>query len=80
LRRLYRVYYTVYDDSLHEKILEELKKRYGRVASKPSRVLPEFRFIEIYIDKEGLSGEIASIVESFKGVSGVKVDWIDTTK
>lgn len=80
MRKLYRVYYTTYDDDAHRKVLEELRKRYGNVVDKKSRVLQEFRFIEIYIDKEGLGDEIASVVRSIPGVTGVKVDWIDTSK
>lgn len=80
MRKLYRVYYTTYDDGVHRRVLEELRKRYGNVVDKKSRVLQEFRFIEIYIDKEGLSDEIASVVRSVPGVTGVKVDWIDTSK
>ena len=80
MRKLYRVYYTTYDDDAHRKVLEELRKRYGNVVDKKSRVLQEFRFIEIYIDKEGLGDEIASVVRGIPGVTGVKVDWIDTSK
>jgi len=82
LRRLYRVYYTTYDDELHARALEELRKTYGnnRVIEHKSMVLPEFRFIEVLVDKEGEANKIAEIVRRVVGVDRVKVDWIDTSR
>jgi uncharacterized protein YlbG (UPF0298 family) len=79
MKRLYRVYYTVYDDDLHAKVLHELRK-YGEVVDHPSRVLREFRFVEVLIDQEGLENEIKELVANIIGTKNVKVDWIDTSK
>ena len=80
MRRLYRIYYSVYDDNLHREVVEELKQKYGaQVVDHPSRVLPDFRFVELYLDKPGLEKEIEGLVRSKLSVGSVKVDWIDTS-
>ncbi len=78
-RRLYRVYYTVFDDGAHENVVKALRE-YGEVVYHPSRVHPEFRFVEVITDRPGLEDEIAETVKSTAGVMHVKVDWIDTSK
>ncbi|MCE4612795.1 MAG: hypothetical protein F7C07_03050 [Desulfurococcales archaeon] len=81
MKRLYRVYYNTYDDGKHEEVKRELGSRYGvRVLDHPSRLLPEFRFVELFLDKPGLEEEIANIVREITGSKHVKVDWIDTSR
>lgn len=81
MKRLYRVYYNTYSDEKHEEVKRELESRYGaRVVDHPSRLLPEFRFIELVLDKPGLGEEIVNIVKEITGSRHVKVDWIDTSR
>lgn len=78
-KKLYRIYYTAYYDSEHEEVKRKLKEKYGvEPVDIKSSVLPEFRFLELPIAKEGLQDEIAKIVSSIVGSKYVKVDWIDT--
>lgn len=79
-KRLYRIYYTVFDDNTHRRIVEELEKRYGKVVEHKSIVHPEFRYLEIFNETPGLEEEIASVVKALAGVMGVKVDWIEIKK
>ncbi len=80
VRKLYRVYYTTYFDEKHAEVIKRLKETYGKVVDHPSKVLPEFRYVEVLVDKEGLEDEIKDIVSSIIGSKNVKVDWIDTSK
>ena len=80
MKKLYRIYYTTYVNEKHIEVLKELRKRYGNVVDHPSKVLPEFRFVELLVGKEGLGDEIKSLVSSIIGSRNVKVDWIDTSK
>lgn len=79
-KRLYRVYYTVFDDQVHRKIVEELEKRFGKVVEHKSIVHPEFRYLELFNETPGLEEEIAATVKAIAGVMGVKVDWIEIKK
>ncbi len=80
MKKLYRVYYTTYDDEIHLKVVKALKEKYGGVVEHKSKVLPEFRYLEVIVDKEGLEEEIKSLVSEIIGSSNVRVDWIDTSK
>lgn len=79
-KRLYRIYYTVFDDKTHRRIVEELEKRYGKVVEHKSIVHPEFHYLELFNETPGLEDEIASTVKAIAGVMGVKVDWIEIKK
>ena len=80
-KRLYRVYYTVYDDSVNEKVIRALREKFGvEVVYHKSIVLPEFRYLEVLLDKPGLEEEIKRVVSSLIASERVKVDWIDTTR
>ncbi len=80
-KRLYRIYFTTYDDATNQRVLEALEAKYG---VKPryyrSSVLPEFRFVELPLDKEGLSDEIKKLVADLVHSQYVKVDWVDTSR
>jgi len=81
LKRLYRVYYNTYSDEKHREVVRELEARYGaKIVDHPSRILPEFRFVEVYLDRPGAKDEILNIVRRITGSRHVKVDWIDTSK
>lgn len=81
MRKLYRVYYSTFNDEVHRRVVEELSKRLGvRVIDYTSRVAPGFRFLEVLLDKPGREEEIKSIVASIIGNPRVKVDWIDTSR
>jgi hypothetical protein len=81
LKKLYRVYYTTYSDEAHDRVKRELEARYGaKVVDHPSRLLPEFRFLELHLDKPGLRDEILKTVREITGTRHVKVDWIDTSR
>ena len=81
MKQLYRIYYSVFDSSKHELVLKTLSERYNaRVVDHPSRVHPDFHFVELYLDRPGLEEEIQDLVRTLLGVLHVKVDWIDTTR
>jgi hypothetical protein len=81
VKKLYRVYYNTFDDEAHNEIIREIRERYkAEVLDHPSKVNPDFRFIEIYLDQPGLEEEIASLVRVKVGHVHVKVDWIDTSR
>lgn len=80
-KKLYRIYYTTYDDNAHARVLELLKSRYGVTPrEEKSVVVPEFRFIELPIEQDGLSEEIKALVSEVVRSQYVKVDRIDTSR
>jgi hypothetical protein len=79
-KRLYRIYYTTYDENLHRKVLEALTSRFNVTPREiKSTVLPEFRFLELPLEKEGLEAELRQLVAEIVKSQYVKVDWIDTS-
>ncbi|BAN89747.1 hypothetical protein [Aeropyrum camini] len=80
--RLYRVYYSTYNDDVHSRIVEELRSRFGvEVRDHRSTVVREFRFVEVLLGEPGREAEIEEAVKSHgDSVFGVKVEWIDTTR
>lgn len=81
-KKLYRVYYNTYSDTLHLKVVEALKRELGAdVVVHNSRVLPEFRFVEVLKPEPGLEDKIKRIVMEVLGEKqgDIKVDWIDTS-
>ncbi|BAF34726.1 hypothetical protein APE_0374a [Aeropyrum pernix K1] len=80
--KLYRVYYSTYSDDVHRSIVEELKKKFGaEVRDHGSRVVREFRFVEVLLGEPGREAEIEQVVKSRgDSVFGVKVEWVDTTR
>lgn len=81
MRKLYRVYYTTFNDELHKRVVEELSRRFGvRVIDYTSRVAPGFRFVELLLQEPGREYEIKSIITSILGDVRVKVDWVDTSR
>ena len=77
LKKLYRVYYTTYSDEVHRRVIREIEERYGyRIVDHPSRVHPEFRFIEVYTEDEGREEELRDLVRSLVGSMYVRVDRI----
>ena len=78
-KRLYRIYYTEFDDGTHLRVLSALKEKYGvDPRDIKSIVAPEFRFVELPIERPGLEAELADLVRSITRSSYIKVDWIDT--
>lgn len=78
-RKLYRVYYTTYFNELHEEIKRALARRLGvEIIDYPSRVNPEFRFVEVLLREPGREGEIKNIIDSILGCECSKVEWVDT--
>ncbi len=81
MRRLYRVYYSTFSDEAHENVKRAIMERYNaQIVDHPSRVHPDFRFIEILLETPGLEEEIRDLVRDVAETLHVKVDWIDTTK
>ncbi|MCE4611124.1 MAG: hypothetical protein F7B17_04040 [Desulfurococcales archaeon] len=81
-KKLYRVYYNTFDDTLHLKVVEALKKEIGaEVVIHDSKVLPEFRFVEVLKPEPGLEDKIKKIVIDVLGEKqgDIKVDWVDTS-
>ncbi len=80
-KRLYRIYYTAYDEDAHRRVIELLSSKYGVTPKEiRSSVAPEYRFIELPLDKDGLVDEIKSLVSDIVKSQYVKVDWIDTSR
>lgn len=79
-KRLYRIYYNIYDDVAHERAIEALRERFGRVVDHKSRVHPEFRFVEVLVEEPGLEEDIARTIREACGAEDVKVDWIEIRK
>ncbi|MEB2793844.1 MAG: hypothetical protein LRS41_07345 [Caldisphaeraceae archaeon] len=78
---MYRIYYTVYDDKVNEIVISSLEKKYGsKVNVINSKLVPEFRALELYLDKKGLSDEIKELVSSIINSKYVRVDYIDTSQ
>ena len=77
-KRLYRIYYNTYSDEVHERVKRALSTL-GNVVDHPSRVHPEFRFVELLVEEPGLEDKIRSLAAQ-AGVKNVKVDYIDTTR
>ncbi|MEM1927267.1 MAG: hypothetical protein QXS85_00800 [Acidilobaceae archaeon] len=78
-KKLYRVYYTTYSDELHDKVKKTLASKLGvEIIDYPSRVNPEFRFLEVLLSEPGRGDEIAEVVNTILGCKQAKVDWIDT--
>ncbi len=81
MKKLYRIYYNTYDEDLHERVKETLRERYNaEIIEHKSRLHPDFRYIELLLEKPGLEEEISSLVKNIVGSIHVKVDWIDTTR
>lgn len=78
-KKLYRVFYTTYSDEIHEEIKKAVSSRLGvEIIDYPSRVNPEFRFIEVIAREPDKCGEIKSLIDSLLGCDCSKVEWIDT--
>ncbi len=77
-KKLYRIYYNTYSDEVHERVKQALSTL-GNVVDHPSRVHPEFRFVELLVEEPGLEEKIRSLAAQ-AGVKNVKVDYIDTTR
>ncbi len=81
MKKLYRIFYNTFDEEVHNKIKTLIAERYGaKIIDHPSRVHPDFRFIEVLLETPGLEEEIRDLVRGLAGTLHVKVEWIDTTK
>jgi len=81
MRRLYRIYYNIFDDKIHNEILKEIRESFNaEVIDHPSKVHSDFRFIEVFLDEPGHEDELAGIVKVKAETLHVKVDWIDTSR
>ncbi len=77
-KKLYRIYYNTFSDDVHERVKQALGSL-GEVVDHPSRVHPEFRFLELLVEEPGLEEKIIDLA-SQAGARNVKVDYIDTTR
>jgi len=77
-KKLYRIYYNTYSDEVHESVKEALSSL-GEIVDHPSRVHPEFRFIELLVEEPGLEEKIRELAAK-AGVERLKIDYIDTTR
>lgn len=57
-KKLYRVYLTLYDREEFSRLTEALRKRFSRVKVYESKLVPEFKFLEIHAEEDGLEGSI----------------------
>ena len=81
MKKLYRIYYNTFDKEVHEKVKRIINEKYrAQIIDHPSRIHPDFHFLEILLETPGLEEELRDLVRSLVGTLHVKVDWIDTTK
>ncbi len=81
MKRLYRIFYSVFDDQLHETVKKELEARFkASIVDHKSKVHPDFRYVELFLEEPGHEDEIRDLVSSIIGNMHVKVVWIDTSK
>jgi hypothetical protein len=79
-KKLYRIYYTAFDDKINEIVVNELKEKYKtNINIIKSILVPEFRALELNLNKEGFSNEIKELVSSLTNSKYVRVDFIDTS-
>ncbi|MGC8573040.1 MAG: hypothetical protein ACP5L0_03430 [Caldisphaera sp.] len=80
-KKLYRIYFTEFNDENFENIVKILKDKYNsQVNVIKSNVIDEFRAIELYLDSDSYLGEIKNLITSLTGSQYVRVDFIDTTR
>jgi len=81
MKRLYRVYYSTFSDERHQEVIRAIKEMFNvEVVDHPSRVHPDFRYIEVFLEEPGHEDEISDLVKLKAETMHVKVDWIDTTR
>jgi len=80
-KKLYRIYFTEFNDENFKKVVDILKEKYNsQVNVMKSNVIDEFRAIELYFDNDSYLNEIKSLVTSLTGSQYVRVDFIDTAR
>ncbi|MFP3228005.1 MAG: hypothetical protein RXQ71_04345 [Caldisphaera sp.] len=80
-KKLYRIYFTEFNDENFKKVVDILKEKYNsQVNIMKSNVIDEFRAIELYLDNDSYLNEIKSLVTSLTGSQYVRVDFIDTAR
>ena len=80
-KKLYRIYFTEFNDENFKKVVDILKEKYNsQVNVMKSNVIDEFRAIELYFDNDSYLNEIKSLVTSLTGSQYVRVDFIDTSR
>jgi len=80
-KKLYRIYFTEFNDENFKKVVDILKEKYNsQVNIMKSNVIDEFRAIEIYLDNDSYLNEIKGLVTSLTGSQYVRVDFIDTAR
>ncbi|MFP3230581.1 MAG: hypothetical protein RXS19_05090 [Caldisphaera sp.] len=80
-KKLYRIYFTEFNDENFKKVVDILKEKYNsQVNVMKSNVIDEFRAIELYLDNDSYLNEIKSLVISLTGSQYVRVDFIDTSR
>ncbi len=60
--RIYRIYFTTYDDEEYREIINFLRNKFSSVKEIKSEVVPEFRFVEIRnikVDPKNLETELS---------------------
>ena len=62
-----RVYFTMFDEEKYRDLLEEVRGICGEVREHPSRVVEEFRFIEIPEPGEECRRVVGELLEKYGG-------------
>ena len=85
--KAYRIYYTLFDESLNRKVLSNVKEYFEKKLGEPIELIEhksfikEFRYIEVKSEKlvGGLEEEIKDLVRKIieKESSYVRVDYIN---
>lgn len=72
-----RIYFTLFDDEKYRRVLEEVRvvAGEGRVVEHPSRVVPEFRYIEVRGVDKGFVEKLEEILR--RHLSKFKVDYLE---
>ena len=72
-KKLYRVYLTLFDRKEFERVVEGLKRRFSKVEARESRLVPEFKFIEVFEERDGFEDVIRETIISSLGRNDVTI-------
>ncbi len=72
-----RIYFTSFDDEKYRQVLDEIRTAAGeeRVVEHPSRVVSEFRYVEVKDVDKGFVEKLEEILR--KHLSKFKVDYLE---
>ena len=72
-KKLYRVYLTIFDPNEFEKLVKTLRSKFSRIEVHQSKLVPEFKFIEIYEERSGLEDLIKRTILDALGRNDITI-------